>query len=395
MGRKDRPTQSLRTAPFRDRLAWGKVIARYSCLTGLPFLLLVILTSPVFPEASRTQEPRAVRVQQASFTQQRASVTYSGTVRPRILADIAFRVGGKIVARPVNVGDHVVSRQVLAQLDPSDLQLEVAISGNAVIAAEAEAANARALFSRYDKLGRASSAFVESEYDTRRAAMRSADARLERTRQQLDMARNQREYATLTADAEGVITALPVELGQIVAAGQTVAVLAHGADTEIVVREPENRLAEIRAAEDVLVTLWSAPGRSFQGRIREIGALADPASRTFAVKVALLNPADDQIAPATVALGMTATAQFIGPPSSPVIILPATAITAAGAEPAVWVLDDTRHRAVLTPVRVMAFGNDGTVLIGAGLSQGQLVITAGADLIDRDLPVTAWRGPTR
>ena len=336
-----------------------------------------------------------MRVQQAIFTQQRASVTYSGTVRPRILADIAFRVGGKIVARPVNVGDRVVSRQVLAQLDPSDLQLEVAISGNAVIAAEAEAANARALFSRYDKLGRASSAFVESEYDTRRAAMRSADARLDRSRQQQDMARNQRQYATLTADADGVITALPVELGQIVAAGQTVAVLAHGADTEIVVRVPENRLDEVRAAEAVLVTLWSAPGRSFQGRIREIGALADSASRTFTVKVALLNPADDQIVPAYVALGMTATAQFIGPPRSPVIILPATAMTTAGAEPAVWVLDDTLHRAVLTPVRVVAFGNDGTVLIGAGLSQGQLVVTAGADLIDRDLPVTAWRGPTR
>jgi len=395
LGRKNRSTHSFWKAPYREHFISKQVITRLCRLTHFTLLLLLIFTSFVFAEAAQTQELRALRVQPATFTQQRASVTYSGTVIPRILADIAFRVGGKIVARPVNVGDHVVPQQVLAQLDPSDLQLEVAISGNAVAAAEAEAANARAFFSRYDKLGRASSAFVESEYDSRRAAMRSADARLERTRQQQDMARNQRQYATLRADADGVITALPAELGQIVAAGQTVAVLAHGADTEIVVRVPENRLDEVRAAQTVLVILWSAPGRSFQGRVREMGALADSVSRTFAVKVALANPADDHPAQPYFALGMTVTAQFIGPPGPSVIILPASAITAAGGESAVWVLDDTQHRAVLTPVHVVAFGGDGTVLIGAGLSEGQLVVTAGADLIDRDLPVTAWHGPTR
>lgn len=331
-----------------------------------------------------------MRVQEVRYAQERPSVTVSGTVAARTLVDLAFRVGGKVVARPVNAGDHVVAGQMLAQLDPSDLRLEVGIRENAVTAADAEAANLRAMFARYDKMGRTSSAFVESEYDSRRAAMRAADARLERAQRQLELARDQLQYTTLRADGDGVITALPVERGQVVAAGQKVASLAHGAEIEVMVDVPENRLGDLRAAQEVVITLWSAPERRFRGRVREIGALADPASRTFPVKISVLDAEGGGLA-----LGMTAKAKFVGPPAPPFVALPAVALTEKQGKPAVWVLDESRHRAVLHPVEVLAYAGDGMVDIGAGLSPGQLVVTAGADLLDADLPVTAWRGPAR
>ncbi len=331
-----------------------------------------------------------MRVQVVTITQQQASVTYSGTVSARVMVELAFRVGGKIVARPVNIGDHVVPNQVLAQLDPTDLQLDVDAAQSAVDAAEAEAANAQALFARYDKLGRASPSFVESEFGNRQAATRTADARLERARRQLDIARVKLQYTTLRAHNDGVVTAMTMEPGQVVAPGQKVGLLAHTAETEVTVDVPENRLDEVRTAEDVILTLWSAPGRPFHGRVREIGALANAASRTFAVKVSVLD-----LEGAQMALGMTASARFTGLPGPPLAILPATALTTSGGEPAVWVLNENTHRAVLNPVRIVAFDGDGKVQISNGLSGGQLVVTAGADLIDRDLPVTAWRGPTR
>lgn len=349
-----------------------------------------LLCVPAFSEDIRRQEPRMVRVQEVTLTRRQPSVAYSGTVGPRVMADLSFRVPGKIVARPVNVGDRVVANQVLAHLDPTTLQLEVEISRNEVAAAEAEAANASAAFARYDKMGRASSAFVESEYGSRRAAMRATEARLDRSRRQLQMALVQRQYATIRADADGVVTASPVEAGQVVAAGQKILSLAHGADIEIAVNVPENRLDEIRAAEDVEIVLMSAPGRPLHGRVREIGALADAASRTFTVKVALPESENPRLA-----LGTTATARFVGPPAEPCVVLPSTVLTSIAGAPAVWVLDETSHRAALTPVRIAAFKGDGTVELGAGLAPGQLVVTAGADLIDRDLPLTAWRGPNR
>jgi multidrug efflux system membrane fusion protein len=336
------------------------------------------------------QELRAVRVQAVTLTRQREAITFSGTVTPRTMVDLAFRIPGKVIARPVNVSDRVSRDQILLQLDPADLRHQVAHDEAGVIAAEAEANNAKSMFLRYEKMGHGSSAFVESEYDTRLSAMRAAEARLQQARRQLDMASDQHGYADLKADAEGVITALPVEAGQVVAAGQTVATLAHTSETEITVDVPETRLAEIRDAEDVIIALWAVPGQAIHGHVREIGALANAATRTFAVKISIPDPGQVPLV-----LGVTATARFVGAPGPSRVILPAGTLTAARGQAAVWTLNETAHRAILTPVHVTAYGSDGTVEIGEGLTSGQLVITAGADLLDADMPVTAWRGPTR
>src|SRR5262249_21093477 len=174
------------------------------------------------------------------------------------------------------------------------------------------------------------------------------------------------------------------------APGQTVASLAHTAETEIVVDVPENRLEEVRAAESITVTLWAAPNQVLRGTPREIGALADPVSRTFAVKISVLDAPRGLLG-----LGITATVRFAGPLGASRATLPATALSGSDPEPTVWVLNEAAQRAVPRKVNVLGFGGDGTVIIGGGLKAGEKVVTAGADLIDRDLPVSAWHGTTR
>jgi len=340
------------------------------------------------PPVAAAMRPRPVRVQAVSLTPHEDAATYSGTVQARVLATLAFRVGGKVAVRPVDVGDQVTAGQVLAR--PNDLRLSLETAGHVVRAAQADAANAQAEFGRYQRLGRNSPAFVAAEFDRRQAALDGTAARLAQAARQFSLARDQLDYADLRADAAGVITALPVEAGQVVAAGQPVAALAHTAETEVAVDVPENRLPDIRAATDITIALWSAPDHPLHGRLREVGALADQASRTFMVKVTVADPPA-----AGIGLGTTASVRFAHPAGDPVALLPGTAVVDRQGNPAVWVFDPARQRATLRTVRVGTWRGDGQASVSDGLSQGDLVITAGASMLDASLPVTAWTGPTR
>jgi RND family efflux transporter MFP subunit len=343
------------------------------------------------PAQTRTTDAAVpVRVAPVVFTPRQSVLTLSGSVQARTLADLAFRVGGKVVDRPVEVGDHVHAGQVLARLDPADLQLSYESAQSALQSAIADAAKARADFSRYEQLGRNSPAFLPSEYDSRLSATRMADARLLQAQRQAALAKDQLSYGTLTADADGVITALPVQVGQVVASGQTVASLAHTAQTEVVVDVPENRLPEVRRAAGIEISLWADPDHKLAGRVREIGAQADAASRTFAVKVTVLDPPPDLLA-----LGMTATVRFIAPPRAPVAILPATAVTDRNGTPSVWVFDPKAQQATLRPVTIADYGGDGSVAIASGVSAGEQVVTAGASEIDPGMRLAAWAGAAR
>jgi len=342
------------------------------------------------PVAAADLAPRPVRVQAVRFTPSEQALTYSGTIEARVQAEIAFRVSGKIIERPVNLGDQVKAGQVLARLDPTDLRFALEAELQAVASAAADAVNARAELRRYTRLGEASPAFMQSELEKRQASALMAEARLAQARKTLAQSQDQLAYSVLRADADGAITSLPMQVGQVVQAGQTVASLAHGGEIEADVEVPENRLPDIRAADRVTVSLWSAPDRKLRGRVREIGALADSASRTFDVRVTLLD------APPESGLGMTASVQFDRAAGQPVAVLPASALVGGmdklGGTPAVWVLDAAASRAALRPVQVEALSNDGMVAVRGGLHEGDQVITAGASEMRADLPVVAWSG---
>lgn len=355
-------------------------------ITRVAACLIAVSAAAAVPTRAEPP-PRPVRVQTVRFQPGQQSVTYAGTVQARVQANLGFRVPGKVIARLVDVGDHVTAGQVLARLDPTDARLAVEADIQAVRAADAEAVNARAEFQRYQRLGRFSPAYIASEYDRRQAAADGAEAHLAQAQRQLALARDQLAYTQLQADADGVITDLKLEPGQVVAAGQTVITLAHTAETEVALDVPENRLPDIRAADGIEIRLWSQPGRALPGWVREIGALADPMSRTFAVKVTILGKAPG--------LGMTASVRFSHDGGRRIARLAASAVVSVNGVPSVWVLDEATHRATAHPVTIAAWLGDGEVAIAGGVPEGAQVVTAGASQLDAAMPVTAWAGAIR
>jgi RND family efflux transporter MFP subunit len=243
---------------------------------------------------------RPVQVQRVAFEDGATTREFVGVVRARHETDLAFRVGGKMVARIVNVGDRVRAGDVIARLDPQDLQLQVQSAEAELAAAASSRAQAAADLERYKTLKERGFAAI-AQYDIKKAANDEAEGRVVRAQRSLELARNQFGYADLKADADGVITATLAEPGQVVAIGQAVARLAHRGEKEAVVALPETWLGEVRQSH-ATVRLWSAGARNFQARLRELSPQADPTTRTYAARFTILE-ADD-----TVALGMTATA---------------------------------------------------------------------------------------
>ncbi|HLT78967.1 MAG TPA: efflux RND transporter periplasmic adaptor subunit [Ferrovibrio sp.] len=322
--------------------------------------------------AAPPPEPiRPVRVATVTPEVFEARSSYTGEVRARYETNLAFRVGGKIVARYVEIGSEVKKGTLLARLDPEDTRLAIQNARAQVSAAQANYNQAKIELDRYRKLfdGKVVS---QAELDRRQNTFNTAEAQLEAARSQLRVAQNQMDYTELHADADGVITAIGIEAGQVVAAGQTVMKLARPEEKEVVFNVAENRLDELRHATGIAISLWAQPDREYAGVVREIAPGADPVTRTYAVKVSV------QDAPSTMRLGMTATVTIVQRSGESVVALPLSALYQKGDQPAVWIFsgDEAQGTVELRPVQVAAYVEH-AVLIAAGLKPGEKVVTAG------------------
>ncbi len=338
------------------------------CLPALLSALLALAgcSKPV----EKTEDIRPVRALTVAPAAGEATAELSGEVVPRYESRIGFRVGGKIIARKVEVGSVVKRGQVLMQLDPSDLQLSQAQAKAAVASAESSLTLARADLERYREL-HAKNFVSQAVLDAKEAAFKAAHSGHEQALAGLKVQANQSGYATLVADADGVVTALDAEVGQVVAAGTPVARIARSGDIEVRVSIPEDQVAALRQVTTVTVRTWANPAQALEGRIREVAPAADPATRTFTAKIALPKPGD------AVRLGMSATVAFAAP-TAPAIRLPLTALYNDKDQTAVWVVENDKVRRV--PVQVAgATGNE--LLVAAGLNPGQTVVTAGVNLL--------------
>jgi len=335
---------------------------------------VLLLTACGKAPETRPEEIRPVRVMQVGEANgvvvQR--VEYAGEVRARYETRLAFRVGGKIVERNVEVGTHVRQGQVLAKLDPEDLAQAAAAARAQMASAEAERDLAGADLKRYTDL-RAKNFISQAEFDRRANAYATADARLDAVRAQYRQAANQSAYAVLAADTAGVITAIETEVGQVVAASQTVARLARPAEKEIAIAVPESQRNLVERASAYSVTLNSVPGRSWRGRLRELSPVADPATRTYAARITVLG-ADDHAE-----LGMSARVAVAAAAARPGVELPMAALYSRGESPQVWLVNaDGTVR--LAPVKTRGVAGE-QVVIESGLAAGDLVVTAGAQFL--------------
>lgn len=311
--------------------------------------------------------PMTVLVRTAAVSPLAAESVLAGEVRARHEADLSFQVGGKLLERRVDVGSLVRKGEVLARLDPTDVNLALRAARAAQAAAQADLALARAELERARGL-RERNFISASALETRQAALAAAQARFDQTRAQAQVSGNQADYAVLMADADGVVTAALAEVGQVLGPGQGVVRVARRGEREILIHVPEGRRNGVSLGAEVEVRPWADGARRYPGKVRELAPAADPLTRTFAARVSVAG-GDDALP-----LGGTAVVVFVGPDREG-ILLPLPALTRQGGHPVVWVVDG---QGVVNPraVEVAAYRADG-VVVQAGLAAGEQVVVAG------------------
>jgi len=306
-----------------------------------------------------------------------ASATFPGEVQPRYVTPLSFRVAGKIVERTVRTGDTVKPGQLLARVDPSDFDKNLASAR-----AQRDAAQHRYQFARQqlerDTAQMQANLIARAQFEQTQDAYASADAARAQAQQQFALARNQRRYTELVATHAGTITAENADTGQNVQAGQPVYELAWAGGVDVVCDLPENVIAGLRAGDAAQVALPALPGRRYAARVRELAAAADPQSRTWRAKLTLEQP------DAAVRFGMSANVTLAaGPPSAQasaaVFTIPATALFHDGDAPALWIVraDDVLE---LRRIAVARYGAR-TVTVSAGLADGERIVLQGVHTV--------------
>jgi len=325
-----------------------------------------ITAEPVTP-------PRPVLVTTAHYQRQAADRSFVGAVRPRIESDLGFRVTGKVQKRLVEVGAPVIAGQPLATLDEVDLKLQAEQAEAEQRAATGVLAQAAAAETRAVDL-KQKGWTTQAQVEQAKATADEARARLNRAERSVELTKNSLSYATLLADAPGVVTATLIEPGQVVASGQTAIRVARLAEKEVVVAIPETMLARARSG-DARVSVWSNTGKRYVANLRELAPSADTMTRTYLAKFSITQADDD------VQLGMTATLSLSDSASAPVARLPLTALFDQGDGPSLYVADVGSGAIARKRVTVKAY-ESADVLIESGVAEGADVVVAGVQKLD-------------
>ena len=334
----------------------------------------LLLSAAIFSGCGKEAAPETkaplVRTQTVAAGSAAQAAEYAGSVHGRYEKNMAFQVGGQIVGRGVQLGDRVSAGSVMMRIDPKDVAQKTTAADAQAEAAGAQLALAETNLARYRQLY-AEAAIAAAVLDQYQTAYDAALAAYQAAAAQATEAHNALSYTELVADADGVVSGLSAEVGQVVAAGQTVLTFVESGEMEVEINVPENRLPNISVGKNVEVSFWAMGDAKTRGIVREIAPMADPATRTYKVRVSIPNP------PAGMALGMTAsvnvTGEKAGGAANTTATLPMTAIYQTGDKPCVWLVKD--GKVTLKEVSVESFGAN-EVLV-KGVENGDVVVTAG------------------
>ncbi len=342
-----------------------------SLITRFSVIAMAMLLAACSEKPPVVEDIRPVRAIQIAAAGAETVLELAGEIQPRYESRLGFRVSGKVIARQVEIGSVVKRGQVLMQIDPRDLQLSQSQANASVNAAASNLSLAKAEYERYREL-RQKNFVSQAVLDAKEASYKSALANHEQSNAALNIATNQNSYANLIADADGVVTALQAEAGQVVAAGTPVVQLARTGEKEARISIPEDQVELVRQVKEMKVRIWANQSLVLRGQLRELSPVADPATRTYTAKISIPN------APPEVRLGMTATVSFITKADKNLIRLPLTALLDDKNQTSIWVIENGVVRSV--PVQVGGvMGNE--VVIASGVSAGQMIVTAGVNTL--------------
>ena len=350
-------------------------------LTALSLFAAFGLAACTEGGAETVEQPslRPVKVIEVEAPSTARELRYSGTVKARSEAATGFRVAGKIIERPVDIGDRVMPGDVLARLDVTDYQLQMRSAEASLAAADRQLETADFALKRADALYRqqvTTKAQLEQAQLTYNQALATRDSQ----RSSLEQARNQVAYGELKADKPGIVTAISADAGQVVAAGSPVVTVAADGEKEALIAVPENEIFAFAPGKEGEVGFWSKDGLALKGTVREVAGSADATSRTFAVRITL--PDNPQIL-----LGMTARVTALAPSDKSLFELPLSALAQdAAKQPKVWTVDRTDATVHARSVTIDTFSDTG-IQVSAGLKPGDLVVVAGTQFMAEDMKV--------
>jgi RND family efflux transporter MFP subunit len=326
-----------------------------------------------------------------------------GSVRPRVESDLSFRTGGKVTERLVELGQSVRAGQALARIDPADYQLAVQAATEQQRAAEVDAVQAGSDAARFKRL-LADGSVGAADAERQQARADAAAARLVQAQRQTELARNRAGYAVLTAPFDGVVTAVRFETGQLVDDKQAVLSIAKPGELEVVVDLPEQLLAGLKAWQaSAMLDNTADPSQAnpVALRLRELAPSANAATRTTRARYALAAPAQSS----GLHMGMSAEVrlQQAGRISGAELPLGALLVTNTSdnegktpasetiAGPSVWLVDTKTGALKRQAVQLLSQSTDRVRV--AGLADGALVVSVGAQKLDAGLKVQPVQRP--
>lgn len=321
----------------------------------------------------KAEEPaRVVLVAPVHYAPRTPTRQFVAAIRPRVETDQSFRVAGKVVRRLVENGQSVKAGDLLAVLDEADLRLqkeqaEAELSAARMALEQAAADERRAQTLRKDGWT------AQAALDRQKAQAEEARGRQQRALRAVELAKNALDYASLRADSDGVVTATFIEPGQVVAAGQAAVRVARAGALEAVIALPE-AFASVAGAGEASLFLWSDPAKIYRASLRELGASADAATRTFSARYSIVG-ADEKVG-----LGMSATLTLAGKDQGVAAALPLAALFDQGSGPSVWKVEEG-GRLALVPVSVLRYEAK-TALISSGVAEGDRIVVLGAHKLD-------------
>jgi len=321
------------------------------------------------PPVAQVRPVRTVTVERGAEGE---TVLLTGQIRAKDQVSLAFRLDGRMIKRLVNVGDVLKAGEIVAQLDPQNQQNTLRTAQANLASAEAALTQARLTFGRQQQL-LTGGWTPRARFDEAQQALLSAQAQVDASHAQVSIAQDQLSYTVLFADAAGVVTTTGAEPGEVVHAGQMVVNVARQGGRDAVFDVSEQLIRTGPRDPVVQIALTNDPSARATGRVREVSPQADPATRTFQVKVGIIDP------PPAMQLGSTVTGSVkLSAPSG--LQLPPSALSEADGRPAVWVVDPKTETVSLRNVDVSRY-DPTDVVVSRGLDAGETVVTAGVQTL--------------
>jgi membrane fusion protein, multidrug efflux system len=322
--------------------------------------------------ASPAAQVRPVRAVTVERRAEGEAVSLTGHVRAKDEVSLAFRLDQRMIERLVNVGDVVTAGQVVAKLDPQIQQNSLRSAESNLASVEALLTDARLTFGRQERLIK-NGWTPQAKFDEAQQKLESVQAQVASAQAQVRNAQEQLSYTVLYADGPGVVTKVGAEPGEVVQAGKMIVQVARQGPRDAVFDVPEQLIRNGPRDGLIEIALTNDPTVRATGRVREVSPQADATTRTWQVKVGIINP------PEAMQLGSTVTGsiKLAAPPG---VELPASALTEANGQPAVWVVDRQSKTVSLREVDVSRY-DPGSVVISQGLENGEVVVTAGVQML--------------